>query len=100
MFKARMRVYIIGRGVLVTLQFAASLICKSQKIDINLNVMTRDRFVITFEGGNRALPTILRQRVHAMTLEHRANTLARYLDLVIALQMPGYSIRAYVAGAP
>ena len=91
---------IIDCSVLVTLQLMAAFIDKSQKLNVNLDVMTRDLFLVAFEGGYGALVTILRQPIHAMTLEHIVNTLARYFDLVITLQIPGNSIRAEVVAAP
>ncbi len=46
---------IVNRCVLVTLQLKAAFINKSQKLNINLNVMTRDLFLIPFIAGN--IPT-------------------------------------------
>ncbi len=90
---------VVDGCVLVALQPATTFVFESQKLNINLDVMAWNLFLIPLVGGYGSFTTVLRKPIQAVSLEHIVDPLSGYFDLVIAVQVPSNTVRAKVVGA-
>ena len=84
---------IINCRILESADLFALLSFECQKLNIHLDMVTRYLLVIAF-GMNLSHPGAARKAVHAVSFQYSRYGRIRYLDVVVALQIPNNSDRA------